>query len=143
MAKKKALDFTIDQKRKLIEYDTTEMSLSRQCDLLSLSKGALYYEPVAIDPLNISIMEFIDLQHTKTPFYGSRKLVVALCKSGYAVNRKRVQRLMQLMGIRVCKIITFTFLRSSSGYLCTIFNRQILNVAKATLRFWLNQIEQI
>ena len=45
--------------------------------------------------------------------------------------------------LRACKIITFTFIRSSSGYLCTIFNRQILNVAKATLRFWLNQIGQI
>lgn len=100
MAKKKALDFTTDQKRELIDCDTGEMSLSRQCELLSLSKGALYYEPVAMNPLNISIMEFIDRQHIKTPFYGSRKLVVELCKSGYVVNRKRVQRLMRLMGIR-------------------------------------------
>ncbi len=100
MAKKKALDFTTDQKRELIDCDTGEMRLSRQCELLSLSKGALYYEPVAMNPLNISIMEFIDRQHIKTPFYGSRKLVVELCKSGYVVNRKRVQRLMRLMGIR-------------------------------------------
>ena len=100
MAKKKALDFTTDQKRKLIDCDTGKLSLSCQCNLLSLSKGALYYEPVAMDPLNISIMEFIDRQHIKTPFYGSRKLVVELCKSGYVVNRKRVQRLMQLMGVR-------------------------------------------
>ena len=100
MVKKKALDFSTEQKRKLIECDGGEISLSRQCELLSLSKGALYYEPVKLDAFNISVMAFIDRQHIKTPFYGSRKLVVELCKNGYIVNRKRVQRLMQLMGIK-------------------------------------------
>ena len=99
MAKKKALNFSTDQKRKLIEWNNQEISLCRQCKLLSLSKGALYYEPVRIDQLSLSIMEFIDRQHIETPFYGSRKMVVALERYGYIVNRKRVQRLMKLMGI--------------------------------------------
>ena len=100
MAKKKALNFTTDQKRKLIEWNNQKISLCRQCELLSLSKGALYYEPVKRDQFSLSIMGFIDRQHIKTPFFGSRKMVAALQRCGYIVNRKRVQRLMKLMGIR-------------------------------------------
>ena len=99
MVKKKALNFTTEQKRKLMEWNNQEISLCRQCKLLSLSKGALYYEPVKLDQFSLSIMGFIDLQHIKTPFFGSRKMVAALEKCGYIVNRKRVQRLMKLMGI--------------------------------------------
>jgi putative transposase len=99
LAKKKALNFTTAQKRRLIEWNSQEISLSRQCKLLSLSKGALYYEPVKMDQFSLSIMEFIDYQHTKVPFFGSRKMVAELSKRGYIVNRKRVQRLMKLMGI--------------------------------------------
>ena len=99
MVKKKALNFTTEQKRKLMEWNNQEISLCRQCKLLSLSKGALYYEPAKLDQFSLSIMGFIDLQHIKTPFFGSRKMVAALEKCGYIVNRKRVQRLMKLMGI--------------------------------------------
>jgi putative transposase len=99
LVKKKALNFTTEQKRKLMEWNNQEISLCRQCKLLSLSKGALYYEPVKLDQFSLSIMGFIDLQHIKTPFFGSRKMVAALEKCGYIVNRKRVQRLMKLMGI--------------------------------------------
>ncbi len=52
-----------------------------------------------MDQFSLSIMEYIDHQHIKIPFFGSRKMVVELRKSGYIVNRKRVQRLMKLMGI--------------------------------------------
>lgn len=100
MVKKKALNFTTEQKRKLMEWNNQEISLCRQCKLLSLSKGALYYEPAKLDQFSLSIMGFIDLQHIKTPFFGSRKMVAALQRCGYIVNRKRVQRLMKLMGIR-------------------------------------------
>jgi putative transposase len=99
LVKKKALNLTTEQKRKLMEWNNTQISLCRQCKLLSLSKGALYYEPAKLDQFSLSIMGFIDLQHIKTPFFGSRKMVAALERCGYIVNRKRVQRLMKLMGI--------------------------------------------
>lgn len=76
------------------------MSISKQCDLLSLSKGVLYYEPVTMDEYNHKLMEMIDKQYLKTPFYGSRKMVVYLTSEGYFINRKRVQRLMRLMNIQ-------------------------------------------
>jgi putative transposase len=52
-----------------------------------------------MDPYNLELMDKIDEQYLKTPFYGSRKMVVCLRNAGYQVNRKRVQRLMQLMGL--------------------------------------------
>jgi putative transposase len=76
------------------------LSISKQCDLLSLSKGVLYYEPVKMDAYNHKLMEMIDKQYLKTPFYGSRKMVIYLTSEGYFVNRKRVQRLMRLMNIQ-------------------------------------------
>ncbi len=93
------MKFSTDQKRNLIEWNCRELSLSTQCELLSISKGALYYEPVMMDPFSIAVMSFIDRQHIQTPFFGSRKMVVELRKSGYIANRKRVQRLMRKMGI--------------------------------------------
>jgi len=52
-----------------------------------------------MDPYNLELMDKIDEQYLKTPFYGSRKMVVCLRNAGYQVNRKRIQRLMQLMGL--------------------------------------------
>jgi len=93
------MKFSTEQKRNLIEWNSRELSLSAQCELLSISKWTLYYEPVKMDQFSIAVMSFIDRQHIQTPFYGSRKMVVELRKSGYIVNRKRVQRLMKKMGI--------------------------------------------
>ncbi len=93
------MTFSTEQKRNLIEWNCREVSLSTQCELLSISKGALYYKPITMDPFSFAVMAFIDRQHMQTPFYGSRKLVVELGKNGYIVNRKRVQRLMRKMGI--------------------------------------------
>jgi len=76
------------------------LSISKQCELLSLSKGVLYYEPVAMEAYNHKLMEMIDKQYLRTPFYGSRKMVVYLKREGYFINRKRVQRLMRLMNIQ-------------------------------------------
>lgn len=94
------MKFPTEQKRNLIEWDCCKLSLNTQCDLLSISKGALYYEPVKTGQFSITVMSFMDRQHIQTPFYGSRKMVVELRKNGYIVNRKRVQRLMVTMGIR-------------------------------------------
>jgi putative transposase len=64
-----------------------------------MNRSGLYYEPVEDDALTLTLMRLIDEQYTKTPFYGSRKILMFLREAGYAVNRKRVQRLMQKMGL--------------------------------------------
>ncbi len=77
------------------------LSLSRQCELLGLSRGALYYRPVEVEPYELRLMALIDRQYLRTPFYGSRRMTLWLQAQGHMVNRKRVQRLMRLMGLEV------------------------------------------
>ena len=76
------------------------LSLTRQCDLLALNRLSLYYAPAAEEPLNLLLMRLIDEQCTRTPCYGSRRMTAVLRRLGYAINRKRVQRLMSLMGLQ-------------------------------------------
>jgi putative transposase len=75
------------------------LSLTRQCELLGLSRAALYYRPVEVNAYELELMALIDRQYLRTPFYGSRRMTAWLLTQGHMVNRKRVQRLMRLMGI--------------------------------------------
>jgi putative transposase len=83
----------------LIEADHPELSVRRQCALLGLARSSLYYEPVPESAENLRLMRLIDQEYTAHPFYGSRKMTCWLVQQGEAVNRKRVQRLMRLMGL--------------------------------------------
>jgi putative transposase len=65
-----------------------------------MNRSSLYYKPVEVGEETLTLMNLIDEQYTKTPFYGSRKMRVHLRALGYEVNRKRVQRLMQMMGLQ-------------------------------------------
>jgi putative transposase len=76
-----------------------ELSVRRQCELLSVSRSGLYYETVATSEEEIGLMRRMDELHLAYPFYGSRKLSLALRDEGHDANRKRVQRLMRLMGL--------------------------------------------
>jgi putative transposase len=71
----------------------------RQCALLGLSRSSLYYEPVPETPDNLRLMRLLDEEYTAHPFLGSRRMTRWLMEQGEAVNRKRVQRLMRLMGL--------------------------------------------
>ncbi len=82
----------------LIEHQNESMSIKRQAELLGVTRSRVYYEP-RVDPYNLELTHLIDEQYTKTPFYGSRRMREALKRKGYFVNRKRVQRLMGIMGI--------------------------------------------
>ena len=75
------------------------MSVCRQCELLGLSRSSFYYEPATEAEDNLRLMRLIDEQYTAQPVYGSRRMTAWLQRQGHAVNRKRVQRLMQLMGL--------------------------------------------
>lgn len=86
-------------KRDWLEASHPALSLREQCRLLGINRSSLYYEPVEVDPETLTLMHLIDEQYTKTPFYGSRKILHYLRQTGYGVNRKRVQRLMQELGL--------------------------------------------
>lgn len=76
-----------------------ELSLRRQCELVGISRSGYYYEPVPESEANLALMRRLDELNLGNPFYGSRRLTVLLKREGYVVNRKRVTRLMELMGI--------------------------------------------
>jgi putative transposase len=75
------------------------LSVSRQCELLDLGRSSYYYEPARESAANLALMALIDREYTGHPFLGSRGLTAWLRGEGHAVNRKRVQRLMRLMGL--------------------------------------------
>jgi putative transposase len=75
------------------------LSLRRQCQLLGLNRAALYYQAAPVDAYELELMALLDRQYLRTPFYGTRRMTAWLQTQGHAVNRKRVQRLMQRMGL--------------------------------------------
>jgi putative transposase len=93
------LPATVDRKRALIEPDHPHLSICRQCELLDLNRSTYYLPPATESEEDLRLMRLIDRQFLETPFYGSRKMAEHLNRSGEAVNRKRVQRLMTLMGL--------------------------------------------
>jgi len=74
------------------------MSIARQVELLDIARSTFYYEPV-LDEQDLKLMRLIDQLYTRAPFYGSRRMTAWLRREGEEVNRKRVQRLMRVMGI--------------------------------------------
>jgi putative transposase len=86
--------------RPLVERDHETISIRRQCDLLGVNRASLYYKPLGESEENLCLMRLIDEQYTKTPFFGSRRMAAWLRENKKrAVNRKRVARLMEVMGL--------------------------------------------
>ncbi len=96
---KKKSERSPEQLRLLVEPGHPELSVRRQCELLGLSRSSLYYQPAAESAENLRLMRLLDQEYTAHPFQGSRRLTLWLNRHGEAVNRKRVQRLMRLMGL--------------------------------------------
>jgi len=76
-----------------------ELSLRRQCELVGISRSGYYYDPVPESSENLALMRRLDELHLKHPAYGSRRLTVMLRLEGQEVNRKRVGRLLEVMGL--------------------------------------------
>jgi putative transposase len=93
------LPASVDRRRELVDPKNGQLSICRQCELLGLSRSTYYLPPATESEENLRLMRRIDEQYLKTPFYGSRRMAECLKRSGEAVNRKRVRRLMALMGL--------------------------------------------
>lgn len=83
----------------MIDAADQNLSISRQCRLLNINRSTYYYKKRPIKPIELKLMELIDRQYLKTPTWGSRSMLNHLRRLGYKVNRKRVRRLMRLMGL--------------------------------------------
>jgi putative transposase len=86
-------------RRAMVERPGVDLSVRRQCALLNLARSGVYRPKPVIGAGDLALMRRIDELHLELPFYGSRRMTFELNKEGRGVNRKRVRRLMRVMGI--------------------------------------------
>jgi len=80
------------ERRAMIRSDIPGLSLSRQCQILSISRSSIYYRPRGESRENLALMRRIDELFLKYPFYGSRQMVHHLAREGLRVGRHRIRR---------------------------------------------------
>lgn len=88
-----------EERKAMIAPDCPGLSLSRQCQLVSISRSSFYYAPKGESAENLALMRRIDELFLKYPFYGSRQMARQLRRDGILAGRHRVRRLMRLMGL--------------------------------------------
>lgn len=88
-----------ERRQETVKPEHPGLSITKQCKLLQVSRSSWYYEVLGESELNLELMRRIDEQFLETPYYGARQMARHLRRQGYWVNRKRVKRLMQKMGI--------------------------------------------
>src|ERR1700687_4695216 len=86
-------------RRAMVERPGVDLSVRRQCTLLNLARSGVYRPKPQPGADDMALMRRIDELHLELPFYGSRRMTFELNKEGRGVNRKRVRRLMRVMGI--------------------------------------------
>jgi putative transposase len=86
-------------RRARLDRDHHQLSVRRQCGLLGLARSGIYRQPRPANDNDLALMRRIDELYTAWPFLGSRRITALLRRDGPPINRKRVQRLMQRMGI--------------------------------------------
>jgi putative transposase len=92
------LPASVDAKRALVPHGEPGLSICRRCEVIGLNRSTSYLEPGTESAEDLRLMRRIDEPYLKTPFYGSRRMTASLERRGEVVNRKRVRRLMALMG---------------------------------------------
>jgi putative transposase len=83
----------------LVDRSDPGLSVVAQCRLLKVARSTLYYKAAAVSADDLVLMRWLDEQFLRTPFYGSRRMVAVMRREGLMVNRKRVRRLMRVMGL--------------------------------------------
>jgi putative transposase len=87
------------ERRALVEREDPTLPIAQQCRLLAVSRAAVYRKPAEASAEDLAVMALIDRQYLVRPYYGSRRMAAWLTTQGHVVNRKRVQRLMRLLGL--------------------------------------------
>jgi putative transposase len=103
-----------------------KLSLTRQAQLLELSRASLYYTPAEVSDVDLRLMKRIDELHLELPFAGSRMLRDLLNADGYDVGRKHVATLMRRMGIEAIYRRASTSRRHPSHPVFPYLLRQLL-----------------
>ena len=88
------------ERKAMIRRDHPDLSVSRQCGVLSIGRSSFYYAPKGESASRLALMRRLDALFLKYPFYGSRQMARQLRREGVRVGRHRVRRLMRLMGLQ-------------------------------------------
>lgn len=98
--KKNLVSLALEVKRKMIDHEDENISVTRQCEFLELSRSSLYYKarPKLIEE-DYKIMNKIDEIYTEHPYYGARRMSHVLRSDGLSVGRKKVSKYYEIMGI--------------------------------------------
>jgi putative transposase len=83
----------------LVDHDDPALPIVAQCRLLKVARSTLYYQPAPVSVDDLAVTRRMDELYLTSPFYGSRRMAAVLRREGWAVNRKRVRRLMRLIGL--------------------------------------------
>jgi len=86
-------------RRAKLDRDHADLSVRRQCAMLGLARSGVYREPRPANDNALEAMRRIDALFTARPFFGARRIARTLREEGFPIDRKRVRRLMRLMGI--------------------------------------------
>ena len=91
----------------LADRSDPDLSVVTQCRLLKVARPTLYYEASAVSADDLVLIRRLDEQFLLAPFYGSRRMVAVLRRDGFVLNRKRLRRLMRVMGLEaICTPFT-------------------------------------
>ncbi len=92
------MEFSIEERKRLIEPEYPQISIKRQCQLLGLSRSIIYYQPIK-SQTDKELMDKIDQIYTGMPFYGQRRIKAVLNREGYRVGRDKIRSLMRRLGL--------------------------------------------
>src|SRR6202142_3577180 len=90
---------SLAERRARVDRDNPVLAIVAQCRMLKIARSTLYYRPAPVDPDDLAVMRRMDELYLASPFYGSRRMVAVLRRKGLVINRKRVRRLMRVMGL--------------------------------------------
>jgi putative transposase len=88
-----------DTRRSQVDRAEAVLSIVAQCRLLKVVRSTLYYRPSPVSADDLAVMRWLDELYLATPFYGTRRMAPVMRRDGWSVNRKRVRRLMRIMGL--------------------------------------------
>jgi putative transposase len=99
VAQKKIRNLDLDEKRALIEPKSQLFSQRKQCKLLGIHRSGLYYLPQKPSEDQLKLMHAIDKEYLQHPYYGRRRMMLAMRSQGFSVGEKGIRQAMQTMGL--------------------------------------------
>jgi len=110
---------SVERRRMLIEPEHSGLSVVRRCELVSVSRSGFHYQPVGETAEALALMRLIDAPFLETPWHGSRQTARHLRRDGHEVGRKRVRRLMAVIGlVPICQRPRATVSNTTDAEFC-------------------------